>query len=227
MNEIPVHTQSDEVSAHPRHVGHRWFDFTMAVSAIFISAISLGVAIEHGRTERDLVAASSWPFLRTEMTNVYGDKRAIEIGVSNGGVGPAKIASYEMFFDGRPVGSPYELFAMCCGLSSSEADIRKAVPNGTVTMSLIDQTVLRPGESNTVLIVPREGVDPGLFAKLDRALYKLAFTACYCSVLDQCWISDLNSINSRAVKSCPAPAHPYHYNQFPAASAAARDPAPQ
>jgi len=212
MSELPVHTQSDEISAHPRHVGHRWFDFTMAVSAIFISAISLVVAIEHGRTERDLVAASSWPFLRSDITNAFGEQRAIEIGVSNGGVGPAKIASLEMDFDGHPIGSPRELLSRCCALPSSEDETFKLLPSGSVVMSVVDQTVLRPGETTNVLVISRSAA-PGLVAKFDAALLKISFRACYCSVLDQCWTSNLMTIDTHPIKTCPVPAHPYVYNQ--------------
>jgi hypothetical protein len=210
MSEIPVHTQSDEISAHPRHVGHRGFDITLAVCAIFISAVSLVVAIEHGRTERDLVAASSWPFLRSDISNAFGEARALEIGVSNGGVGPAKIASFEMTFNGHPVGSPRELLSLCCGLPSSDEAIRQLLPSGSVVTAMIDQTVLRPGETTPVLVVARS-VDAGLASKLDDALVKIAFHACYCSVLDQCWTTDLKSIDTQSVKSCPVPSHPYNF----------------
>jgi hypothetical protein len=41
----------------------------VSVTAIFISAISLFVAIQHGKTERDLVAANVWPFPRAILSN--------------------------------------------------------------------------------------------------------------------------------------------------------------
>src|SRR4051812_31961149 len=99
LSEPPVETGADDIQARPRRTGVGWFDLVLALSAIFISAVSLAVAIEHGRTERDLVAASSWPFLRALISNSYGDGEArfAAIGVSNGGVGPAKLESYEVF----------------------------------------------------------------------------------------------------------------------------------
>ena len=62
--ELPVQVTTDEVHAHAKHTGHRFLDLTLALSAIFISVVSLIVAIEHGRTERELVAANSWPFVQ-------------------------------------------------------------------------------------------------------------------------------------------------------------------
>ena len=103
MSEPPVTTTSDEVHAHAHKTGRPKLDLIIALSAIFISAVSLVVAIEHGRTERDLVAANSWPFLRSLMDNGYDDGRDIAVGVTNAGVGPAKLESLELSYAGVPV----------------------------------------------------------------------------------------------------------------------------
>src|SRR5579862_9169747 len=119
LHEPPVQAGTDDIHAHPRHTGVRWFDLVLALSAIFISAVSLAVAIEHGRTERDLVAANSWPFLREVLSNEYttgpnGTYSAF--GVSNGGVGPAKLESFEVFYDHAAVHSGVDLLRRCCSL---------------------------------------------------------------------------------------------------------------
>src|SRR4051794_2539487 len=58
------------VEPHLHKTGHQWVDWIVAFSALFISVVSLGVAILHGRTMEKmaeanarLVAANSWPFL--------------------------------------------------------------------------------------------------------------------------------------------------------------------
>src|ERR1700749_4530159 len=117
MSHPPIESGADDISAHPRHTGHRGFDLVLALSAIFISAVSLAVAIEHGRTERDLVAASSWPFLRAVLSNGGGQapgENSVVIGVSNGGVGPAKLESFEVFYRGQAASSGLDLMRRCC-----------------------------------------------------------------------------------------------------------------
>ena len=62
-----------EVETHAPHAhktGHNWVDLVVAISALFVSLVSLGIGILHGRTmERmaeanaRLVAANSWPFM--------------------------------------------------------------------------------------------------------------------------------------------------------------------
>jgi hypothetical protein len=98
MSGPPVHVTPDDVHAHPRKTGHARFDLVMAICAIFISAVSLFLAIEHGKTERDFVAANSWPFRREILSNDdHANKGVISIGLSNGGVGPAVIRGLELF----------------------------------------------------------------------------------------------------------------------------------
>jgi len=43
-------------------------------------------------------------------------------------------------------------------------------------------------------------------------LAQVSFRACYCSVLDQCWISNLKSTRVERVAECTPPEHPYDPN---------------
>ena len=211
MSEVPVEAGAGEVTPKPRRTGRPHFDVIVSLSAIFISAVSLYVAIEHGKTERQLVAANVWPFPREILSNDYGDEHGIAIGFSNAGVGPVKIRSYEVFYRGRPVSSNLDLLRKFCGLPADSACVIKALPHGFY-VSLADQTVWRPGEENPVLLVHREVSAPQIPDRFRNALKDLSFRVCYCSVLDQCWISDLRSIRVNPVRECTAPEHPYDPN---------------
>jgi hypothetical protein len=208
MNQPPVQVSGDEVHAHVHGAGRSKIDLVLALSAIFISAVSLFVAVEHGKTERDLVAASSWPFLREILDDEYGPGNDAAIGVSNGGVGPAKLKTFEVFYDGVPVTSDLDLLRHCCGLRNET--IRMQIPKGIV-MSVADETVLRPGEDDPVLKVHRLTNAPGVPDRFIAALHgmKIGFRACYCSVLDECWRGDLRSTRTQPVRACPAPEHPF------------------
>jgi hypothetical protein len=213
MSEVPVDTSAGDVTPAPKRTGRPHFDAIVSIAAIFISAVSLYVAIEHGKTERDLVAANVWPFPRAILSNGYDNKNSIAIGVSNGGVGPAKIRSYELFYRGQPVSSGMDLLRRCCGLAKGKDAIKAAFPNGTFS-SIVDETVLRPGEDNPVLRVPRSQGVPAITDQLAKVgvLTKITFRVCYCSVLDQCWVSDLRSTRAQPVGQCTAPQHPYDPN---------------
>src|SRR3954469_26022184 len=93
-------TMSFDVETHAAHhthkTGHSWMDMTVAFSALFISLVSLGVAILHGRTMESmaesnarLVSANSWPFLSYSAgVNTIDGVPAIHMRVFNAGVGP-------------------------------------------------------------------------------------------------------------------------------------------
>jgi hypothetical protein len=90
MSEVPVDAGGGDVTPAPGRTG-RLTSMRLSPSPRSSSRPSLYVAIEHGKTERELVAANVWPFPRAILSNGYDNKSSIAIGVSNGGVGPAKI----------------------------------------------------------------------------------------------------------------------------------------
>ena len=207
----PVETGAEHVHAHPRHVGLRWLDLCIALTDIAISAISLWVAIEHGRTERELVASNAWPILREFRSNGDLHDQEIGLGLSNGGVGPAKVRSLEVFYRGEPVGAPLELLRRCCGLGPDDASFRRQLPGG-FNWAAADGIVMRPGEMNVVFRLVRSPGNAAVYDRLNGAIQQIGFRACYCSILDQCWRSDLRGVDPTPVRSCPAPAHPYRAN---------------
>ena len=211
MSEAPVDAGVDDVRPAPRRTGRFGFDAIVSIAAIFISAVSLYVAIEHGKTERDLVAANVWPFPRAILSNGYDEKGSIAVGVSNGGVGPAKLRSFELFYRGRPVSSGLDLLRKCCGLGPGDAAVKTQLPDG-ITYSTVDETVLRPGEDNPVLRVHHSSSAPDVPNRFYLALPQVGFRVCYCSVLDQCWMSDLKSTHTQPVGECRPPEHPYDPN---------------
>jgi hypothetical protein len=210
--EPPVQVSGEEIDAHPRHVGSRWIDLSLALAAIFISGVSLFVAIEHGKTEHQLVAANSWPFLRAIISNVRPDdpEGDVAIGVSNGGIGPAKVRSVEVFYRGQPVSSGVDLLRRCCGLPADSGAATKLL-SGRYRYSVVDDTVLRPGEENLVVEVRRAGAEP-FVDRFSSEVKFVTFKACYCSVFDECWVSDLRRTQVEKVDACPAPQHPFEPN---------------
>jgi hypothetical protein len=62
--------------------------------------------------------------------------------------------------------------------------------------------VLRAGDSQLVLALKREGQET-LWDKLNTARFELRFRACYCSVFDECWVSDLLTVSPQPIEQCP------------------------
>jgi hypothetical protein len=114
------------------------------------------------------------------------------------------VQSFQVLYRGRPMASGVDLMRRCCGLSSDPAIAKRQIPQG-FHFSIVDATVLRSGEANVVLSVTR-GQTSEVVDKLSAALNEVSFRACYCSILDECWVSNLQSTRVEPVKACAAPA---------------------
>ncbi|MDV6331239.1 hypothetical protein [Asticcacaulis sp. 201] len=212
MSELPIESSVGETQATPRKIGHRLFDLILALTAIFISAISLYVAIEHGKIERELVSGNTWPFVGAIYSNEYGPNKDVAFGVVNGGVGPAKLKWVEVSYKGQPMRSNLDLLRQCCGLPSDPEAAHKALPQGVV-FSYVDETILRPGDTVIMLGVHRLPGAPEISNRLSKAISTdLSFKTCYCSVLDECWIGDMKTTKTEEVEVCPVSTHPFDVN---------------
>lgn len=183
-------------------------DLILAIAAIFISAVSLVVAIRTEQSQRDTLSASIWPFLQRNISAGGGDSRSeMTIGISNDGVGPAKVRSVEIFYKGQPVSSADDLLRKCCGLRS-DVPRERQLPD-SYSVSVADNTVQRAGEQNLMIRIKPSTQAPEIPNRFREALRHLTFRGCYCSVRDQCWTSDLASTQTTEVAACPAPEHPF------------------
>ena len=176
----------------------------VGVSAIAISVISLFVAIGHGKTEERLLAASSWPFLvaQSSENGLTVGARILNIRLENSGVGPARVQTVRVMLDGHAVHDRAELMARCCNVPPGSLETQ-------VQLGLVTQ-------NEPIGVLPaRDGVDvlgwrelPGnraIWDNLNAARHRLRFEACFCSVLDECWRSDLiATTHPRSVAFCPA-----------------------
>jgi len=191
----------------PRRIGYKWFDAVITIAILLVSVSSLVVAIVHSRTlERmadanaKLVEANSWPFLYYETSN----GQTILMSIVNEGVGPAKIESIEVKWAGRARADAVDFRQACCGFKPRTADVQYA---------LIAGKVLRAGQSINVLGLPHTAADNSAWNSLQRQRLSraLSVNVCYCSVFDQCWLSDIArfSLKPREMDHCVAPAIAY------------------
>jgi hypothetical protein len=203
-------TPEREVAHHPHRTGHRWLDLTLALSAMFVSVVSLVVAVRHGQAMDRLVAANSWPFLTygTDNEDPAGRQR-ITLKVENAGVGPARIQTFEVWWQGQPVASADELLARCCMLQPhaqlAVADLKAL----HLTVGIVAPGVLRAGDAQNILSLERTEANADVWDRLNTARLNLTMRTCYCSVFDECWISNLFETNTKDVATCPAAKVPF------------------
>ena len=221
-----------EVEPHHHHhaTGHRWLDLALPISAFFVSIISLGLAIIDGQAmERmadanaRLVQANSWPFLQY-VTGNQDDKGnlVINLGVHNAGVGPAKIESFEVLWQGQPVKSGVELLERCCGFTEAApktpapaqkpgsvaqkvAAAERASRSG-ISSSFV--SVMEAHQQVNFVVLPLTAKTAKVWSRLNAVRLQVQTRACSCSVFDECWTTDLRALTATEVKSVPAPRVP-------------------
>jgi hypothetical protein len=200
-----------DIETHAHHHGHKtghgWVDMVVAFCALFVSVVSLGVAIVHGRTMETmaeanarLVSANSWPFLSYGAGVITTDGvPRLNMHVGNVGVGPAKIESAELIWKGVAYRSDRDFLKACCNLAPASQRFDS---------DLVSNTVLRGGVSIEFLGFS-QSTDPKVFEALKQAMLgpDLKLIVCYCSIFDDCWKGDLTtlSLTPPRVKSCDQP----------------------
>jgi hypothetical protein len=201
----------DHEAPHAAHAtGRRWLDLTLALSAMFVSIVSLAVAVHHGNAMDRLVAANSWPFLMYGTSNLdpQGNRR-ISLSVENAGVGPARIQTFEVWWQGQPVSNAPELLARCC-MTDSKAQIDHSTARALhLVIGQIASRVMRAGDLETFLSLELKEANADVWRRLDIARGQIKMRACYCSVFDECWETDLVQTSARRVRNCPAPKVPF------------------
>jgi len=216
-------TPESHTHAEVHRTGHRWLDMIVAGCALLVSVTSLVVAIFHGRTmERmadanaRLVAANSWPLLQRYWSDRGRDGGpATALVVANGGVGPAKIEAFELFWKGRPMHNPSELIEACC-LAVEAPDATSSGtqrgPGGAVPPLGTDSVqgiILRAGTTLRPYEIVESPVTEAVVTRLRATKADVTLRACYCSVFDECWVSDLRTLQPARVRRCEAPKVPF------------------
>src|SRR5262245_14971924 len=107
---------TEPVEPQPKRTRRGSVDLILALSALFVSAVSIFIAYQTSlATERQaeanvqMVQAASWPFLQLSSTNARNDEPVLAFTVSNAGVGPARVHRFEFLVDGQPM-PPVNMF---------------------------------------------------------------------------------------------------------------------
>jgi hypothetical protein len=200
---------------HPAHTSHRWLDIVLALSAMFVSVISLFVAIEHGRTmgrmadaNARMVQANSWPFVTFNTHNIDEHGNAdVRLVLSNQGIGPARIQTFELWWNGQAISTPEALIKACCLTNPAEqAQLKTTV----LAVGLAAPNILRAGDHCDFFAVQGNPHNTDLFSKFNVERDNITVRVCYCSVFDECWRGDGMATHADPVASCPVPQVAYH-----------------
>jgi hypothetical protein len=197
MAETPLQTTPSGPQLEPPKTGRRWLDLIVAGAAISISVISLIVAIQQGAIQQRMLAASSWPVLVSETSNVNdAGQPAIGLAVRNDGAGPALLRWVDVRYDGTSLRGAHDLITRCCATEAAAREVG-------LTTSRLGRSVLAAGKRFDFVMLARTPENAEVWERLNRARFKVTFDACYCSVLGECWRSAMDGGEPKRVKACP------------------------
>jgi len=116
------------------------------------------------------------------------------------GVGPARIETFELSWNGQPMSSTKALLVACCA----------AAPQTTAVIfqGLAAPRILRAGD-HVDFVAIADSQEGDLFSKFNVERDKITVQVCYCSVFDECWLGSGITSHAGRVASCPTPAVPF------------------
>lgn len=192
----------------PSLLERHWAESALAIGAIVIAAASLWVAYDANVTNQELVAAASWPFMRTDYSNGFttaSGRPLLTVSALNSGIGPAKVESVEVFWHGKAYHDAAGLLRGCCGLTRRAAQQSQS----RVLTASLQGTVVRPGQTVNLIWYPKPAQDEGPWERLNAIMTAgrvfPEVRICYCSAFNQCWISNGHTLDPPRVSACPVP----------------------
>jgi hypothetical protein len=199
-DQDPPMIPDEHEHAHAHKTGIPWLDLIIAGSAILISVVSLMVSIHHGKVMESLVdantkmvEASTLPILDFGVSNADATgKSVITFTLANQGVGPAIVEWTDLRWRGKPITNMPAFMTECCG-----------TPNGWFTQNA-DGATLPAGREINMLTVPLTDLNRTMWGKLDQEGRHITARACYCSVLDECWVTNFGAERPQKVTTCAA-----------------------
>jgi hypothetical protein len=179
---------------------HR-FEELIGASAFLVSLASIAIAYQETRASKQLVQASSLPYLTFSTTFDHtGDAKTgtsrteVIRAIENNGVGPADVRYATTRYEGRNYGDSAKLLRDCCGITQLH------------TSATLTNRMIRPGVAVTFLDVQGKPVEEASIQRYADLLGSNAIQTiiCYCSVFNDCWLLKSNGIGRPTpVRECP------------------------
>lgn len=171
--------------------------FVIGLPALIASLALAYFAFVQADATRKMQTGGAMPFVTFGTSNMSDDgKPDISLSLTNNGVGPAILGPIEIRYKGKAVASPADLLNACCTNGDATALSFATSPSTRVAV--------RPGESQRFISLLRTPANEAVWKAFNRERWKMTVRSCYCSIFNDCWITEGMQGLPKAVKQCPA-----------------------
>jgi hypothetical protein len=173
--------------------------FAIGHLGLAIPTVALSLALAYATfvqadATRKIQRSETWPYVSYGTSNSTPEgKLEISLNLTNNGVGPARLEAMEFLYKGKAMPNPREFLRQCCA--------------GTAKFSFMSEPVtgvLRPGQQTNFIRLVRGDDNAAIWDKLDKERWNVVVRTCYCSIFDDCWLSDNRQKRPESVDVCPA-----------------------
>lgn len=162
--------------------------------ALAVSIFALAIGAWQTRLMQTQARASVWPHLEIGYTyNSNVDENGFLLRVDNNGVGPARIETIALTFDGKPMHHWSEALA-ALGFDGAQHISTTSLAGEVIPPSLNRETAIEALRVN----------QRDLAAALKQNAARFAMDICYCSVYEDCWVAHWMKPKPDPVARCEA-----------------------
>lgn len=187
----------------------------LALCAIVISAASFYATFLQANAAEKQVKAATWPWMQFTSGNFNMAARSQEITfeLKNSGAGPALVKYLKYTYDGKDYYHIYDLISACCfdihayekallALQNKSKKVDYLKEFGWALTSVPTNALVPPSDSVSLLSFQKTTHNEAFWNTLDKKRFQLKIEVCYCSILEQCYISN-GSGDTQEVEACP------------------------
>jgi len=183
-------------------------NLTLALCAVLISVASFYATYIQANAAEKQVKAMTLPLLQFSSGNYDSEENlsAISFTLKNAGVGPALIKSVKFVHNETSYDSRLAFFRACCEKEYNHyiktISEKTNLKEGGFYSSPLVNSIL-PGQDEVVFFKMYKHVsEQGFWNIINKERFNLKMKLCYCSLLNDCYLSERNGIVEE-VDACP------------------------
>ena len=183
-------------------------NLTLALCAVFISAASFYATYLQAKSAEQQVKAMTLPLLQYGTGNfeLGTNKSVISFNLTNGGVGPAIVKTVIYKYKGKSTLNFFDYLKDCCSNELKEFNSNASkdlnITKGGYVTSPTYNVVVPAQDRLEFYKLYRGELNDSLWSKLNTERKYLTVQVCYCSLLDEWYITERKG-GVEPVEACP------------------------